>query len=261
MKDSLFGAEQGIFRAEQGILGAGTGIRLLDLIPVRFEHLLSLGSWPGLSRPPRLFLLCAVRIRGRRDEPCDDAASDSKRPKSALKSTPAMKRPFRSQPSIEIGCCGRPPGLPDWPMRNWACRGGAAVAYLVGGGFRVASGHGVSLVSRGGGERWNSGGFFLRQATPQEGKFSGHNRTILAHRQEISRFACAFGFTRVPGSSGNCAPSQRIAGRADQQPHPGVWLARLTCPRALAGSHAGCGGMNVRRIDQAGHFHQLRARG
>jgi hypothetical protein len=25
MKDSLFGAEQGIFRAEQGILGAGTG--------------------------------------------------------------------------------------------------------------------------------------------------------------------------------------------------------------------------------------------
>ena len=28
---------------------------------------------PGLSRPPRLFLLCALKVRGRRDKPGDDA--------------------------------------------------------------------------------------------------------------------------------------------------------------------------------------------
>ena len=35
----------------------------IDRIPVRFEHAPSPpGSWPGLSRPPRLSLLCAFKF-------------------------------------------------------------------------------------------------------------------------------------------------------------------------------------------------------
>jgi hypothetical protein len=34
----------------------------LDRIQVRFEHLPSSRSWPGLSRPPRLSLLYALKF-------------------------------------------------------------------------------------------------------------------------------------------------------------------------------------------------------
>jgi hypothetical protein len=224
MEDSLFGAEQGIFRAEQGILEAGTGIRLLDLIPVKFEHLLSSGSWPGLSQPPRLLLLCAVRIRGRRDKPGDDAASDSKRPKSALKSPPAMKRPFRSHPQSKSAVAAVRPD----------CRTGPCGIGRATGVCRSLFGRGrISCCERSRGfsdltrwrERLNS------EVLPQtghaaEGQFNFAMIGLFWPTVKKSRFACAFGFTRVPESSGNCAPSQRIAGRADRQLHAGVWLAQ-----------------------------------
>ena len=59
---------------------------VVDRIPVRFEHLSRVvaGLVPATSI---VFTLC-LQIRGRRDKPGDDAASDSKRPKSALGASP-----------------------------------------------------------------------------------------------------------------------------------------------------------------------------
>jgi hypothetical protein len=45
-------------------------------IPAMLNHLSSLpASWPGLSRPRRLFLLRTSTIGGRRDKPGDDTGT------------------------------------------------------------------------------------------------------------------------------------------------------------------------------------------
>jgi len=58
-------------------------VRELERIPVRFEHHLS-RSWPGLSRPPRLDLLCAFKFEVAGTSLATTPISESKRSKSGL---------------------------------------------------------------------------------------------------------------------------------------------------------------------------------
>ena len=56
----------------------------LDRIPVSFEHHRS-RSWPGLSRPPRLYLLCAFKFEVAGTSSATTPLTDSKRSKSGLR--------------------------------------------------------------------------------------------------------------------------------------------------------------------------------
>src|SRR5258708_32826046 len=51
----------------------------LERVPVILNHAISPGSWPGLSRPPRFCLLCALTLGVAGTSPATTAGCNSRR--------------------------------------------------------------------------------------------------------------------------------------------------------------------------------------